>query len=39
MIIVIGGASQRLADCSQADVLRRIDGEQLLTDLLDSVLD
>ena len=38
-IIVISGASQRLADRSQADVFRRIDREQLLTDLPNSVLD
>jgi hypothetical protein len=36
---ISGGASPWLADCSRADVLRRIDGEQLLTDLPDSVLD
>jgi hypothetical protein len=36
---ISSGASPWLADRSQADVLRRIDGEQLLTDLTDSVLD
>jgi len=36
---ISGGASPWLADRSQADVLCRIDDEQLLTDLPDSVLD